>query len=134
MRVTPDDSPMLAEEERRHWVHALETLPSLTRTVFLLASRDALPDAEICWRCGMCVEEVQVRLADALITLDRNIRSGPTFIGRARRALLPWREAWAKARASERDRRLAPWFGTGKTGGRRSVLQWLAWAFERTLR
>jgi len=130
----PDDNAMVAEEERRRWVQALETLPSLTRTVFLLASRDAFPDAEICWRCGICAEEVQVRLADALIALDRHIRSGPTLAGRARSALLPWRDAWAAARAGERDRRLTLWLSPRKKAKRRNVIQWLAWAFERTLR
>jgi DNA-directed RNA polymerase specialized sigma24 family protein len=105
----PDDKPRLTEDEQRQYLEALETLPLLTRTVFLLASRDSFPYAEIGWRCGISIDEVQVRVADALFDLDRHMRVRPTFIGRIRRALLPWRDAWAKARAREGDRRLAPW-------------------------
>lgn len=33
----PDNKPSLTEEEQRQYVEALETLPLLTRAVFLLA-------------------------------------------------------------------------------------------------
>ncbi|MBC9031836.1 sigma-70 region 4 domain-containing protein [Sphingomonas sp. JC676] len=130
----PDDKPRLTDDEQRNYVEALETLPLLTRTVFLLASRDSFPYAEIGWRCGISVDEVQVRVADALLGLDRHMRVRPTFIGRIRRALLPWRDAWATARAREGDRRLAPWLSPQKRPGRRSAIDWIAWAFEHTLR
>lgn len=130
----PDDKPRLTEEEQRQYVEALETLPLLTRTVFLLASRDSFPYAEIGWRCGISVEEVQVRVANALIALGQHMRTGPTLTGRIRRALLPWRDAWAIARAREGDRRLAPWLSPKNRPGRRGAIDWIAWAFEHTLR
>jgi hypothetical protein len=130
----PDDKPRLTEDEQRQYVEALETLPLLTRTVFLLASRDSFPYAEIGWRCGISIDEVQVRVADALFGLDRHMRVRPTFIGRIRRALLPWRDAWATARAREGDRRLAPWLLPESRPGRRGAIDWIAWAFEHTLR
>jgi hypothetical protein len=130
----PDDKPRLTEDEQRQYVEALETLPLLTRTVFLLASRDRFPYAEIGWRCGISIDEVQVRVADALLGLDRHMRVQPTFTGRIRRALLPWRDAWATARAREGDRRLAPWLSPGNRPGSRGAIDWIAWAFEHTLR
>lgn len=36
----PDNKPKLTDEKRRRYVEALEALPPLTRTVFVLASRD----------------------------------------------------------------------------------------------
>ena len=130
----PDDKLRLTEEERRQYVEALETLPLLTRTVFLLASRDSFPYAEIGWRCGISVEEVQVRVADALLAVGRQIRTGPALPGRIRRALLPWRDAWATARARDGDRRLAPWLSPENRPGRRGAIDWIAWTFEHTLR
>ncbi len=130
----PDDKPRLTEEEQRQYVEALETLPLLTRTVFLLASRDSFPYAEIGWRCGISVEEVQVRVADALLAVGRHMRTGPTLVGRIRLALLPWRDAWATARAREGDRRLAPWLSPENRPGRRGAIDWIAWAFEHMLR
>lgn len=129
----PDDKLRLTDEEQRQYAEALETLPLLTRTVFLLASRDSFPYAEIGWRCGISIDEVQVRVADALCGLDRHLRVRPTFTGRIRRALLPWRDAWATARAREGDRRLAPWLSPENRPGRRGATDWLAWAFEHTL-
>lgn len=130
----PDDKPRLTEDEQRQYVEALETLPLLTRTVFLLASRDSFPYAEIGWRCGISIDEVQVRVADALIGLDRHMRARPTITGRIRRALMPWRDAWATARAREGDRRLSPWLSPENRPGRRGAIDWIAWAFEHTLR
>lgn len=130
----PDDKPSLTDDEERQYVEALETLPRLTRTVFLLASLDDFPYAEIGWRCGISDDEVQVRVADALFGLDRHMRTRPTFIGRIRRAFLPWRDAWASARAREGDRRLAPWLSPENRPDRRRVIDWLAWLFEHTLR
>jgi|GEM_PF-1761439 len=130
----PDDKPRLTKEDQRRYVEALETLPLLTRTVFLLASRDSLPYAEIGWRCGISVEEVQVRVADALLAVGRHMRKGPILAGRIRRALLPWRDAWAIVRAREGDRRLAPWLSPENRPGRRGTIDWIVWAFEHTLR
>src|SRR4051812_27943326 len=100
----PDGKAGLTDDKQRQYVAALETLPLLTRTVFLLASRDSFPYAEIGWRCGISVDEVQIRVADALIGLARHLRTGPSFAGRLRRAVLPWRDAWATARARQGDR------------------------------
>jgi len=130
----PDNTPRLTDEEQRRYVEALEALPLLTRTVFLLASRDGFPYAEIGWRCGISIDEVQVRVADALFGLDRYMRLRPTFTGRIRRALLPWRDAWATARTREGDRRLAPWLSPENRPGRRGTIDWIVWAFEHTLR
>lgn len=130
----PDDRPSVTDVELRQYAEALEALPLLTRTVFLLASHDSFPYAEIGWRCGISIDEVQVRVADALFALDGYMRVQPTFTGRIRRALLPWRDAWATARARESDRRLTPWLSPENTPGRRDPLDWLAWAFEHALR
>lgn len=75
-----------------------------------------------------------MRLADALLAVDRYLRGQRSFIGRIRRALLPWRDAWASARAKEGDRRLAPWLGPQDRPGRRGAIDWLVWVFERLLR
>ena len=130
----PDNTPRLTDEEQRRYVEALEALPLLTRTVFLLASRDGFPYAEIGWRCGISIDEVQVRLADALLDVSRHMYGRRSFVGQIRRALLPWREAWAAARAREGDRRLAPWLSPENRPGRRGAIDWLARAFEHTLR
>ena len=88
----PDNTPRLTDEEQRRYVEALEALPLLTRTVFLLASRDSFPYLEIGWRCGISVEEVRsyCRCPDG----SGHMRAGPCLAARIRRALLPWRDAW----------------------------------------
>lgn len=96
------------EMEQRQFVSALETLPLLTRAAFRLNCRDDLSYAEIGWRCGISIDEVTVRIGDALVAIDRTMRSGPGIAGRIRRAMLPYRLAWAAARMREGDRRLAP--------------------------
>jgi len=130
----PDDKPGLTDEEQRQYAEALEALPLLTRTVFLLASRDSFPYAEIGWRCGISVDEVQVRVADALLGVTRHVRGQRSFVGRIRCSLLPCRDAWAAARAREGDRRLAPWLSPKNRPGSRGVVDRLAWAFEHMLR
>lgn len=130
----PDDKPTLTDEEQRQYVESLDTLSLMTRTVFLLASRDNFPYVEIGWRCGITQEEVQVRIADALLDIGRCSRTGPRLVGRIRRALLPWRDAWARARLRESDRRLAPWLLPENRPGRRGAIDWIAWAFEQMLR
>jgi len=119
------------EAEERKLVAALETLPLLTRAAFLLSARDNLSYPEIGWRCGISVDGVIVRIGDALLGIDRDMRGRPSFGGRVRRALLPYRGAWATARAREGDRRLG--LGTSPKGrpGRRRALDWIAWAYER---
>ena len=116
------------------FVSALETLPLLTRVVFLLNCSDDLSYAEIGWRCGISIDEVAIRIGDALAATDRTMRSGPSFAGRIRRAMLPCRKAWAAARMREGDRRLAPWMPSARRPGRRGSLDWLARAYELILR
>jgi hypothetical protein len=77
---------------------------------------------------------VTVRMTDALIGVDRYMRGHPALAARVRRACLPWRDAWARARMRESDRRLAPWLAPQKRPGRRSVLEWIAWIFEGATR
>lgn len=127
---TATEKPNLTDEDQRRYVEALETLPLLTRAVFLLASRDKLPYAEIGWRCGISIDDVQVRMTDALFDIGCHMRGRRRLAGSVRRALLPCREAWATARKREGDRRLAPWFPPDRRPGRRGTLDWMAWAFE----
>lgn len=122
------------EAEERQFVAALETLPHLTRAVLLINCRDDLPYIEIAWRCGISIDEVNVRMGDALLAIDRAMRSGPTIAGRLRRALLPCRDAWAAARKREGDRRLASWLSSEQRPGRRRTPDWLAWAYEVVFR
>jgi hypothetical protein len=122
------------EVEQRQLLAALETLPRLTRAAFLLSARDNLPYSEIGWRCGIGVDDVMVRIGDALLGIDRDMRGRPSFAGRVRRALLPYCDAWATARAREGDRRLAPWTAPDRQPGRRHALDWIAWAYELVFR
>src|SRR5690348_5765813 len=102
------DEPIAMDElEQRQFVEALETLPCLTRATFLLSARDNLSYPEIGWRCGIGVDEVTVRIADALFGIDRAMNGRPSVAGRIRCALLPYRDAWAAARKREGDRCLA---------------------------
>lgn len=124
----------LPEETRRRYVDALETLPPLTRAVLLLNRLDDLSYDDIGGRCGITVDEVTVRMTDALIGVNRYMKGRPELAARVRRACLPWRDAWARARMRESDRRLAPWLAPNKRPGRRSLIEWLAWVFEQTIR
>lgn len=128
------ERPSLTEEDQCRYIEALETLPLLTRAVFLLASRDKFPYAEIGWRCGISIDDVQVRMTDALFDIGCYMRGRRGLAGSIRRALLPCRHAWAAARAREGDRRLAPWFPPDRRPGRRGTLDWMACAFERATR
>lgn len=75
----------LSEETRRRYVEALETLPPLTRAVFLLKGLDDLSYDDIGGRCGITVDEVTVRMTDALIGVDRYMEANrywpPAFDG-----------------------------------------------------
>ena len=122
------------ELEQRRFVAALETLPHLTRAAFLLSARDNLPYIEIGCRCGISVDEVRVRIGDALLGIDLALSGRPNLAGRIRRELLPYREAWAAARRREGDRRLAPWTSPKRKPGSRHALDWVAAAFELLFR
>lgn len=129
-----DDTTALTDEEQRHYVEALERLPRLNRAVFLLSSRDKLPYAEIAWRCGVSEQDVQVRVADALINIHHYMDGRRRLAGSIRRALLPYRNEWAAARAREGDRRLSSWLPPDSRPSRRGLLDLLVWAFERVTR
>ena len=129
-----DKADDLTEEEQRCYVEALETLPSLTRVAFLLSCRDDLPYAEIAFRCGTSEMDVRVRVGDALYHIGRYLDGQRRLIGCVRRELLPFRIAWAAARAREGDRRLAPWLSPERRPDRRGLLKWIAWGFERVTR
>lgn len=125
-----EDAPNLTEEEQRRYIEALESLPLLTLAVFMVARLDDLSYADIAWRCGISELEVRVRMTDALLHIRCYMDGRRRLIGFIRRELLPWRDAWAAARAREGDRRLAPWLSPEKRPDRRSALDWMAWAFE----
>jgi len=124
----------VGEARELELVAGLETLPHLTRAVFLLSCRDDFPYVEIGWRCGISVDEVTVRMSDALLAVDRAMRDRPSLAGRIRRRLRPWRDAWAAARASEGDRQLGPWISPERRLGRHSALDWIACAYELLFR
>lgn len=122
------------EVEQRQLVVALETLPRLTRAAFLLSARDNLSYPEIGCRCGISADDVMVRIGDALLLIDRDMGGRPSFAGRIRRAFLPYRDAWATARAREGDRRLGLWTSPDRQPDRRPAMHWIAWAYELLFR
>jgi DNA-directed RNA polymerase specialized sigma24 family protein len=110
MTAPDDDSDMAEDAEtiaaRRRLADALDTLPRLTRTAFMLHSADRLSYEHIAWRCGMTVDEVTIRMAEALTGI-RRFQNGQTgMMGRIRRAAAPWRIAWMHYRHERMDRRL----------------------------
>ena len=122
------------ELEQRQLVAALEALPHLTRAAFLLSCRDDLPYNEIGWRCGISVDEVIVRIGDALLGIDRTMYGRPSLAGRVRRAILPYRNAWAAARVRQGDRWLARWTSPDRKPTRRHTLDWIARVYELLFR
>lgn len=110
---------------------AADSLPKLTRTVLLLSAIDNMPYDGIALRCGISEEEVRVRLADALLGLDRAVRGQLAWAGWARLALQPSRWAWARARARESDRRLAQWLPLSPEASRPSPIEHVARLYER---
>jgi len=125
---------VIDETEQRRLIAALDTLPHLTRAAFLLSARDNLSYPEIGLRCGISVDEVMVRVGDALVGIDRDMHARASLAGRVRRALLPYRNAWATARAREGDRRLGLRTSPRQTANRRCALEWIAWSYEKLLR
>lgn len=125
---------VMDEIEQCRLIAALDTLPHLTRAAFLLSARDNLSYAEIGFRCGISVDDVKVRIGDALLGIDRGMRGQPSLAGRMRRGLLLYRDAWASARAREGDRRLGLWTSGGRQPGRRRTVDWIAWAYELLFR
>lgn len=103
--IRGDGSTDASEAQQRIAV-GLEGLPCLTRAVFLLHRLDDLAYDDIAWRCGISVDEVILRMADGLTGLRRFCDGDPTLLARIRRAMLPWRFAWALRRRERRDRQL----------------------------
>jgi hypothetical protein len=106
---------------------ALDALPSLTRAVFLLASRHELSYDEIGWCCGISSDEVMVRIGSALRGIDRYLSGVRTPNGLVGRGLSPWRHAWAAACVREGDRRL----GLSRAPKRVTLLDWAAWVLSK---
>jgi DNA-directed RNA polymerase specialized sigma24 family protein len=110
MTACDDDSDMAEDAEtiaaRRRLADALDTLPRLTRTAFMLHSADRLSYEHIAWRCGMTVDEVMVRLADALAGIRCHEQGAVGMMGRIRYRLVPWRTAWMQCRRERQDRGL----------------------------
>lgn len=86
-------------------ITGLDSLPRLTRAVFLIHRLDDLPYEDIGWRCGIGADEVTLRMADALFAVRRTTDGRVSLIGRLRRHLLPWRSAWMRWRMRRFDRR-----------------------------
>ena len=91
---------------QRFLATGLEGLPCLTRAVYLLHRIDAHSYDAIAWRCGISVDEVTLRMADALTGVRRSCGGDPTLSSRVRRALRPWRFAWMRLCRERQDRQL----------------------------
>ena len=76
----------------------LDILPPITRAVFLLHRIDDLSYEQVAWRCGIGIDEVTIRMADALTGLRRSADGDIPLMGRLRWRLLPWRSTWARWR------------------------------------
>ena len=96
----------MADDDTRRIIAAIDMLPALTRTVYLLASLDEMPWPDIARRSGLSTAEVELRLTAALSSLRHALDDGPSIAMRARSALRPWRASWAAWRIRARDRRL----------------------------
>lgn len=97
----PADQEML-----RRIAIGLDTLPRLTRAVYLIHRLDNLSYEEVAWRCGIGVDEVMLRMSAALCAARWAVDGHISIIGRIRRGLLPWRLAWMRRRMQRVDRRL----------------------------
>lgn len=76
--------------------------PPLSRAVYLLAWVDRMAYADIAWRCGIDVAEVELRLADALFAVSTALRGRTTLAMRVRWWMLPWRCEHAQRRLKRR--------------------------------
>ena len=100
------DAPSATSETQRRLAIGLEGLPRLTRAVFLLHRIDNHGFDAIAWRCGISVDEVTLRMVDALTGLRHFSGGHPPLVARLRRALRPWRFAWARWRYQRQNRKL----------------------------
>jgi DNA-directed RNA polymerase specialized sigma24 family protein len=94
------------DEQQRRFALWLDSLPRLTRLVFLLHRVDELPYDQVARRCGINVDEVTLRIANAIAALHYCRDGRVSIIGRLRLWLLLWRFAWARCRMAWWDRRL----------------------------
>jgi DNA-directed RNA polymerase specialized sigma24 family protein len=94
------------DEQQRRFALWLDGLPRLTRLVFLLHSVDELPYDKVAWRGGISVDEVTLRIANAIVALHCLRDGRVSIIRRLRLWLLPWRFTWARCRMAWWDRRL----------------------------
>jgi hypothetical protein len=113
---------------------ALEALPSLTRAVLLLSSRHRLSYDEIGWVCGISIDDVCVRMSDALLGISSYLDDCPRPLALLRRSVLPYRCMWAAARKREQDRVLAPYLSPDGRPEKRKLIDWIVWVFERVAR
>ncbi|WBO24357.1 sigma factor-like helix-turn-helix DNA-binding protein [Sphingomonas abietis] len=100
------EPPPVEPETLARIVAALDTLPRLTRAVFLIHRLDDLPYEDVGWRCGIGVDEVTLRMADAIYAVHWAVDGRISRIGDFRRHLIPWRSAWMRWRMRRFDRRL----------------------------
>jgi DNA-directed RNA polymerase specialized sigma24 family protein len=108
MDASDDQDPLsIAEQERLHRMSAgLDCLPRLTRAVFLIHRLDDLPYGDVAWRCGITVDEVTLRMADALTVLRWAGDGRSSLMGYVRRQLVPLRSTWMRWRKQRVDRAL----------------------------
>ena len=93
------DTLSIAQQERlRRMTEGLDCLPRLTRAVFLIHRLDDLPYDDVAWRCGITVDEVTIRMADALTALRWAADGRSSLVGQIRRQLVPLRSAWMRWR------------------------------------
>lgn len=104
----------------------LDTLPPLTRTIFLLSAIDNLSYEEIGWRVRLSTDEIKERMIQGLCRVDCYREEGDApLTGRIRRALYPLRAAWYAARHREGERIIARWLPPDRQPGRRTMLDWI---------
>jgi len=97
----------VAEQERlRRMTAGLDSLPRLTRVVFLIHRLDGLPYDDVAWRCAIGIDEVTLRIADALYVIDLAADGRISSAVHVRGWLRLWREAWMRWRKQQGDRRL----------------------------
>ena len=97
----------VAEQERlRRMTAGLDSLPWLTRLVFLVTRLDRLPYDEVAWRCRIGIDEVTLRVADALYGIDLAADGRRSLVWHVRRCLRLWRAAWMRWLKQQGDCRL----------------------------
>jgi DNA-directed RNA polymerase specialized sigma24 family protein len=94
------------DQQQRRFALWFDGLSRLTRLVFLLHRVDELPYDQVAWRCGISVDEVTLRIANAIAALRCSRDGRVSIIGLLRLRLLPWRFAWARCRMAWWDWRL----------------------------